>query len=82
VKKGAARYAPPPFACSTVKPKTAQLHALPYCLAGRTVGFLSRQEIRMEDDGLGRAMKLVGIATASAVVVAAVVITAGRLLLL
>ncbi len=36
----------------------------------------------MEDDGLGRAMKLVGIAAASAVVVAAMVITAGRLLLL
>ncbi len=36
----------------------------------------------MEDDGLGRAMKLVGIAMATAVMVAAVVITAGRLLLL
>jgi hypothetical protein len=36
----------------------------------------------MEDDGLGRAMKLVGITAASAVVVAAVVITAGRLLLI
>jgi hypothetical protein len=72
----------PLFRVPRFKPKTAQLHALPSCLAGRTVGFLSRQEIRMEDDGLGRAMKLVGIAAASAVVVAAVVITAGRLLLL
>lgn len=36
----------------------------------------------MDDDGLGWAMKLVGIAAASAVVVAAVVITAGRLLML
>jgi hypothetical protein len=36
----------------------------------------------MEDDGLGWAMKLVGIAAASAVVVAAMVITVGRLLLL
>jgi len=72
----------PLFRVPRFKPKTAQLHALPSCLARPTVGFLSRQEIRMEDDGLGRAMKLVGIAAASAVVVAAVVITAGRLLLL
>lgn len=34
----------------------------------------------MDGDGLGTAMKLVGIATASAVVVAAAVITAGRAL--
>lgn len=34
----------------------------------------------MDSDGLGRAMRLAGIAAASAVVAAAVVITAGRAL--
>ncbi len=36
----------------------------------------------MDSDGLGKAMRLAGIAAASAVVVAAAVITVGRLLLL
>ncbi len=36
----------------------------------------------MDSDGPGKAMKLVGIAAASAVLVAAAVITVGRLLLL
>ena len=52
------------------------------CLAGRTAILLFRQEIRMDSDGLGKAMRLAGVAAASAVVVAAAVIIVGRLLLL
>lgn len=52
------------------------------CLAPRTAILLFRQEIRMDSDDPGKAMKLVGVAAASAVVVAALVITLGRLLLL
>jgi len=42
---------------------------------------LSRQEIPMDGDELGRTIRLIGIAAATAVVVAAAVIAIGRLLL-